>query len=162
MHDIAGGLEKPGFDCQRFEAGFRSRAIVADDLRGCEHAQLAAVGQMPSFRQSKKKSRGKLIAGPCRVDNAVYGRRIDDVDFVATRYDTTLSRTRECRDARPMSGVLEDVVELFHFKQRFGFVFVGESKVLHDPADDHTKKVFDASVRGKTDQFIYKFRKPGP
>lgn len=41
-----------------------------------------------------------------------------------------------------------------------GFVFVGESKVLRDPADDHTKKVFDASIRGKTDQFIYKFRKP--
>jgi predicted methyltransferase len=41
-----------------------------------------------------------------------------------------------------------------------GFVFAGESKVLHDPADDHTKKVFDASIRGKTDQFIFKFRKP--
>ncbi len=41
-----------------------------------------------------------------------------------------------------------------------GFVFAGESKVLHDPADDHTKKVFDASIRGKTDQFVFKFRKP--
>jgi predicted methyltransferase len=42
-----------------------------------------------------------------------------------------------------------------------GFKFVGESKVLHYPGDDHTLKVFDASVRGKTDQFIFKFRKPG-
>jgi predicted methyltransferase len=41
-----------------------------------------------------------------------------------------------------------------------GFVLVGESKVLADPADDHTKKVFDSSIRGKTDQFIFKFRKP--
>jgi predicted methyltransferase len=41
-----------------------------------------------------------------------------------------------------------------------GFVFAGESKVLHDPADDHTKKIFDSSIRGKTDQFIFKFRKP--
>ena len=41
-----------------------------------------------------------------------------------------------------------------------GFVYVGESKVLANPADDHTKKVFDASIRGKTDQFIFKFRKP--
>jgi predicted methyltransferase len=41
-----------------------------------------------------------------------------------------------------------------------GFVFAGESNVLHDPADDHTKKVFDSSIRGKTDQFIFKFRKP--
>jgi predicted methyltransferase len=42
-----------------------------------------------------------------------------------------------------------------------GFEFVGESKLLVNPADDHTKKVFDKSVQGKTDQFIYKFRKPG-
>ncbi|MDP9011479.1 MAG: methyltransferase [Pseudomonadota bacterium] len=42
-----------------------------------------------------------------------------------------------------------------------GFVFVGGSDLLRDPADAHTVKVFDPSVRGKTDQFILKFRKPG-
>lgn len=41
-----------------------------------------------------------------------------------------------------------------------GFVFVGESTLLANPADRHTKLVFDASIRGHTDQFIYKFRKP--
>lgn len=41
-----------------------------------------------------------------------------------------------------------------------GFKFEGESKVLANPADDHTKGVFDASLRGHTDQFVYKFRKP--
>jgi predicted methyltransferase len=41
-----------------------------------------------------------------------------------------------------------------------GFKFEGESKALANPADDHTKAVFDASLRGHTDQFIYKFRKP--
>ena len=41
-----------------------------------------------------------------------------------------------------------------------GFVFVGESKVLANPADARTAKVFDPSVRGHTDQFIYKFRRP--
>ena len=41
-----------------------------------------------------------------------------------------------------------------------GFVFVGESDVLRNPADDHTKAVFDPSIRGHTDQFIFKFRKP--
>ena len=41
-----------------------------------------------------------------------------------------------------------------------GFVFVGESDVLRNPADDHAKAVFDPSIRGHTDQFIYKFRKP--
>jgi predicted methyltransferase len=41
-----------------------------------------------------------------------------------------------------------------------GFTFVGASDVLHSSADSHTEKVFDASVRGKTDQFILKFSKP--
>ena len=42
-----------------------------------------------------------------------------------------------------------------------GFTFVGSSDLLANPADDHTKKVFDPAIRGHTDQFIYKFRKPG-
>jgi predicted methyltransferase len=41
-----------------------------------------------------------------------------------------------------------------------GFKFVGSSDLLHQPGDDHTLKVFDPSIRGKTDQFIFKFRKP--
>jgi predicted methyltransferase len=41
-----------------------------------------------------------------------------------------------------------------------GFELVGESDVLRNPADDRTKLVFDKAVRGKTDQFTLKFRKP--
>ena len=41
-----------------------------------------------------------------------------------------------------------------------GFQFVGESDVLRNPADDHSAKVFDPAIRGKTDQFVLKFRKP--
>lgn len=41
-----------------------------------------------------------------------------------------------------------------------GFTFIGEGTTLHDPADDHTKGVFDPAIRGKTDQFMLKFRKP--
>ncbi len=41
-----------------------------------------------------------------------------------------------------------------------GFVFDGESDALKNPADDHKAKVFDPAIRGKTDQFIYRFRKP--
>ena len=44
--------------------------------------------------------------------------------------------------------------------QAAGFKFDGESDVLKDPADDHTANVFSPAIRGKTDQFIYKFRKP--
>jgi predicted methyltransferase len=42
-----------------------------------------------------------------------------------------------------------------------GFVFDGESDVLANPADPHTALVFDPSIRGKTDQFAFRFRKPG-
>lgn len=42
-----------------------------------------------------------------------------------------------------------------------GFVLEAESPVLRNPADDHTKKVFDSSIRGVTDQFLFRFRKPG-
>ena len=41
-----------------------------------------------------------------------------------------------------------------------GFVFDGSSDVLAHPADDHTKVVFDKSIQGRTDQFVYRFRKP--
>lgn len=41
-----------------------------------------------------------------------------------------------------------------------GFVFDGESNALRNPGDAHTLKVFDKSIRGHTDQFIYRFRKP--
>jgi predicted methyltransferase len=41
-----------------------------------------------------------------------------------------------------------------------GFVLAGQSKVLQNAQDAHTAPVFDASIRGKTDQFIFKFRKP--
>jgi predicted methyltransferase len=42
-----------------------------------------------------------------------------------------------------------------------GFVYVGQSDVLRNPADPHDKAVFDPSIRGHTDQFVLKFRKPG-
>ena len=41
-----------------------------------------------------------------------------------------------------------------------GFKYEGESTVLRNSADDHSKNVFDPAIRGRTDQFIYKFRKP--
>ena len=41
-----------------------------------------------------------------------------------------------------------------------GFVFVGDSDLLKNPADPRTANVFVPAIRGHTDQFIYKFRKP--
>jgi predicted methyltransferase len=41
-----------------------------------------------------------------------------------------------------------------------GFEYVGELDVLRNPKDDHKATVFDKGIRGYTDQFVYKFRKP--
>lgn len=41
-----------------------------------------------------------------------------------------------------------------------GLEFVDESDAFRNPADDHAKPVFDESIRRKTDQFMFKFRKP--
>jgi predicted methyltransferase len=44
--------------------------------------------------------------------------------------------------------------------QRAGFVLVGSSDILRNPADDHNLMVFDPKIKGKTDRFIFKFKKP--
>jgi predicted methyltransferase len=44
--------------------------------------------------------------------------------------------------------------------KRAGFQLVGSSNMLRNPADDHSLLVFDPNIRGKTDRFVLKFRKP--
>lgn len=44
--------------------------------------------------------------------------------------------------------------------EKAGFRFAGKTDLLRSSADPHTASVFDASIRGKTDQFVFKFVKP--
>ena len=44
--------------------------------------------------------------------------------------------------------------------KRAGFVLAGSSDILRNSADDHSLLVFDPKVRGKTDRFLFKFKKP--
>ena len=41
-----------------------------------------------------------------------------------------------------------------------GFLFDGQSDVLRNFEDDHTRPVFDDSIRGRTDRVVLRFRKP--
>jgi predicted methyltransferase len=41
-----------------------------------------------------------------------------------------------------------------------GFELEAESDLLRHPDDDRTVNVFEDAIRGKTDRFVYKFRKP--
>jgi len=66
-------------------------------------------------------------------------------------------------------GAATDVTETLHRiesstvrreVEAAGFKFDSESSILANPADPRTAKVFDQTIRGHTDQFILKFRKP--
>ena len=43
---------------------------------------------------------------------------------------------------------------------RGGFVLDGTSNLLRMPSDDLSKNVFDPAIRGKTDRFVFRFKKP--
>jgi len=62
-----------------------------------------------------------------------------------------------------VAGTLHRIegAELRREVEAAGFIFDGQTSVLENPEDDHTINVFDEAIRGKTDQFAYRFRKPG-
>jgi predicted methyltransferase len=69
--------------------------------------------------------------------------------------------------ARPGSGAADaatlhriEKAALIREVTAAGFRLEGESKLLANPKDDYSKGVFDPAVRGKTDQFVLKFRRP--
>jgi predicted methyltransferase len=43
-----------------------------------------------------------------------------------------------------------------------GFRIEAKSDVLRNPDDDHSKNVFDPTIRGRTDRFVMRLRKPEP
>ena len=73
------------------------------------------------------------------------------IDHVATPGDTRATVEKVHR--------IDPAVVKADFKAA-GFVLDGESDLLRNAGDDHTKLVFDPSVRGKTDRFVFRFRKP--
>ncbi|HEX4183410.1 MAG TPA: methyltransferase [Caulobacteraceae bacterium] len=63
------------------------------------------------------------------------------------------------RDPDKLHRIDEDVVK--KEAEAAGFKLVAETDVLRNTADPRTALVFDPSIRGHTDQFVLKFRKPG-
>jgi predicted methyltransferase len=80
------------------------------------------------------------------------GAIVGVVDHVANANDDTRATVEKYHRIDP------NVVKA-DFK-RAGFQLVGTSDILRNPADDHNLLVFDPKIRGKTDRFIFKFRKP--
>lgn len=79
------------------------------------------------------------------------GAVVGVIDHVATPGDTRQTVEKLHR--------IDPAVVKADFK-RAGFVLEGESNLLRNPADDHSLLVFNPAIRGKTDRFIFKFRKP--
>jgi predicted methyltransferase len=80
------------------------------------------------------------------------GAVIGVIDHIANKNDDTRATVEKFHRIDP------EVVKA-DFK-RAGFVMVGSSDLLRNPADDHTLLVFDPKVAGHTDRFIFKFKKP--
>jgi predicted methyltransferase len=73
---------------------------------------------------------------------------LDHADAAGTGLTGTETRHR-IEEAR----VKEDVLAA-------GFKLDAESPILANPADDHSKMVFNPAIHGKTDQFLLRFKKP--
>jgi len=80
------------------------------------------------------------------------GAVIGVIDHVANANDDTRATVEKYHRIDP------NVVKA-DFK-RAGFQLVATSDMLRNPADPHDVLVFDPSIRGKTDRFVFKFRKP--
>ncbi len=94
------------------------------------------------------------------VDMAKFNKQVFDalkpgglfvvIDHVANAGDTGATESLHRIDPEVVKKEVEGA----------GFVLDGTSDALKNPADDHKVKVFDPAIRGKTDQFILRFKKP--
>ena len=90
------------------------------------------------------------------VDKAIYATLKPGGIFIVL--DHAAAAGSGTRDTETLHRIDEAAVK--SEVEAVGFKLVGESNVLRNPKDDHTLKVFDPAIRGRTDQFILKFRKP--
>jgi predicted methyltransferase len=95
------------------------------------------------------------------VDIAAFNRRVFDALKPGGTYMII--------DQAANPGATEDDISALHRIDKAqvikevtdaGFLLVDESDALRHPRDDHTKSVFSPAIRGQTDQFMLKFRRP--
>jgi predicted methyltransferase len=100
-----------------------------------------------------------------------YGwEKIDVETFLAELYASlkpggtlgVVDHSAEAGSPREIGGTLHriDPGVVLEDLENAGFVLDGENDLLRSTEDDYSKNVFDAAVRGKTDRFTLRFRKP--
>ena len=91
------------------------------------------------------------------VNKAVFGAlKPGGVYLVADHSAQAGSGTRDCKTLHRI-----DIATVKQEVLAAGFVLDGESDMLANAADARTLLVFDPAIRGHTDQFVLRFRKPG-
>ena len=73
--------------------------------------------------------------------------------------DHVAQRGSELRDTESLHRI--DPEAIIRAVTAAGFVLETESYALRNAADNHELAVFDPAIRGRTDQVVLKFRKPG-
>jgi len=92
-----------------------------------------------------------------QVNKAVYDALKPGGTYIVL--DHAAEKSSGLRDTETLHRIDEAVVK--KEVTAAGFKLAGESTVLRNKDDNRTLKVFDPSIRHKTDQFILIFRKPG-
>lgn len=159
--------------------------IPAEMARNCDPAEFAGARQVAkegTYRNVEVLTRPALAFAPPRPLDLIWSsqnyhdlhdKEMDSPDVAAI--DRALYRALKPggvllvidHAAQPGSGIRDtqtlhriDPAEIRREVEAAGFVFEGESRVLRNPADDHALRVFDPRIRGRTDQVVFKFRKP--
>ena len=152
--------QEAGSDVRRYDALARDPGFAnisasiqpATDLKAAEPVDLVFTSQ--NYHDYPDKFMGSL--DPAVLNKAVFAALKPGGIYLIIDHAATAGSGMRDTDTlhRIDPGIVRKQVEAA------GFEFVGESRLLANPEDDKTKPVFDTSVRGRTDQFILKFRKP--
>jgi predicted methyltransferase len=135
-------------------------------------ARLAG-GRLPNVERADSDI-AKLDLPAGSIDVAITSLNFHDV-YQAGGAEPFLARVRELLKPGGVLGIIDHVgvagndnralhrIETSLVREAAeaaGFTLDGESGVLRNTEDDHTKSVFDPSVRGKTDRLVLRLRKP--
>ena len=90
---------------------------------------------------------------PALVHNIEHNKQPELIDAIT-------AATQTMRKGGLLLGLFRPELAKQQPVEASGFVFDGECNALRNPADPRTKVVLDPSIRGRTDQIIYRFRKP--
>ena len=148
----------------RPEAGDGMKALAADAQYGniVFHASdfdkftapeaLDVAWTSDNYHDFNNRGEGYTLA----MDKAVFAALKPGGTFIVI--DHAAEKGSGGRDTKTLHRVDPDLVKAE--AQAAGFTLEAESNVLANPADDHKVGVTDGGVRGKTDQFVVKFKKP--